>query len=61
MLQPYVDHGVRPDPGARPVLLQLDPGLRDMVETLAHAEGQSVEYVLLQRLSEQAQPKTVTQ
>ena len=61
LLQPYVDHGVQPHPGARPVLLQLDPGLRDTVEALAHAEGQTVEYVLLQHLAGQAWPKSVTQ
>ena len=60
-LQPYVDHGVLPEPGARPVLLQLDPELRAAVEALARAEGQSVDYVLLQRLAEQARPEIVTQ
>ena len=53
--------GSGPILGARPVLLQLDPELRAAVEALARAEGQSVEYVLLQCLAEQAQPKNVTQ
>ena len=52
--QTYVDHGVRPDPAARPVLLQLDPMLRSLVEALAQAEGQFVDYVVLQILAEHA-------